>query len=206
MFQWLGFHSLRNYERFILYAKNMVCTGKNIRGLKHCGSNPYIQFPAIFAGKENISIGENFTCFSRCRIEAFKSYKGQEFTPYIEIGNHVSINFNFHLGCINHIKIGNGVLIGSDVLITDHNHGNGTFFEKDINPADRILVSKGKVIIEDKVWIGEKATILSGVRIGEGAIIAANSVVVSDIPQYCVAAGVPAKVVKYMRSLHENEK
>lgn len=49
------------------------------------------------------------------------------------------------------------------------------------------------------MWIGTKASIMSGVRIGKGAIIAANSVVTHDIPPYCVAAGVPAKVIKVIR-------
>ena len=66
-------------------------------------------------------------------------------------------------------------------------------------PNLRSLSSKGPVIIEDNVWIGTKASIMPGVRIGKGAIIAANSVVTHDIPPYCVAAGIPAKVIKVVR-------
>jgi len=58
-------------------------------------------------------------------------------------------------------------------------------------------LSKGSIIIEDEVWIGNSVMILSGVKIGKGAIIAAGSVVVNDIPPYSVAGGVPAKVIKY---------
>ena len=60
------------------------------------------------------------------------------------------------------------------------------------------LYRKGPVVIEDNVWIGEKASIMPGVHIGKGAIIAANSVVTHDVPAYAVVAGVPAKIVKQL--------
>lgn len=57
--------------------------------------------------------------------------------------------------------------------------------------------SKGPVIVSDDVWIGFRSTILSGVTIGKGAVIAAGSVVASDVPPYSIVAGVPARVIKY---------
>lgn len=57
--------------------------------------------------------------------------------------------------------------------------------------------SKGSIIIEDDVWIGERALILSGVRIGKGAVVGAGSVVTKDVPPYAIVGGVPAKVIKY---------
>lgn len=57
--------------------------------------------------------------------------------------------------------------------------------------------TKGDIIIDDDVWIGERATIMSGVHIGQGAVIAAGSVVTHDVPPYAVVGGVPAKVIKY---------
>lgn len=57
--------------------------------------------------------------------------------------------------------------------------------------------SKGNIIIQDDVWIGYGATILSGVTIGRGAIVAANAVVTSNIPPYAIVGGVPAKIIKY---------
>jgi acetyltransferase-like isoleucine patch superfamily enzyme len=63
-------------------------------------------------------------------------------------------------------------------------------------PIKRSLFSKGPVIIGDNVWIGDKATILPGVSIGNGAVIAANAVVTKDVPAYSVAAGNPARIIK----------
>ena len=66
----------------------------------------------------------------------------------------------------------------------------------DTVPGSPEFIGKGPVIIEDNVWIGDKATILSGVKIGKGAIVAANAVVTKDVPAYSVVAGNPAKIIR----------
>lgn len=58
-------------------------------------------------------------------------------------------------------------------------------------------ISKGDIVLEDDVWIGYGATVLSGVRIGQGAVVAAGAVVNRDVPPYAIVGGVPAKVIKY---------
>ena len=72
-----------------------------------------------------------------------------------------------------------------------------------IPPLKRNLFSKGPVIIGKNVWIGDKATILPGIIVGDGAIIAANSVVTKNVPAYGVVGGNPAKLIK---SNHETDK
>ncbi|MBQ4055965.1 MAG: hypothetical protein IJD32_02545 [Bacteroidaceae bacterium] len=66
-------------------------------------------------------------------------------------------------------------------------------------PRLRNVTSKGTIVIKDNVWIGDKATILPNVTIGEGAVIAANSVITKDVPPYSVAAGNPAIIIKINR-------
>ena len=61
---------------------------------------------------------------------------------------------------------------------------------------EREVYSKGPVIIEKNVWIGDKVTILPGVTVGQGAVIAANSVVSKDVPAFSVVGGIPAKLLK----------
>jgi acetyltransferase-like isoleucine patch superfamily enzyme len=95
--------------------------------------------------------------------------------------------------------IGNNVLTGPRVLITDNAHGASVDTIIDIAPIERELSSKGPVIIEDNVWIGEGSMIMPNVTIGKCSIIAANSVVTKDIPAYCVAAGSPARIIKTLR-------
>lgn len=83
------------------------------------------------------------------------------------IGNGTSIGDDCHITSTNRIIIGNNVLIGRRVLITDNSHGQCIYEDLLIEPLNRDLYSKGGIVIDDHVWIGEKATILSGVHIGK---------------------------------------
>ena len=133
------------------------------------------------------------------RLECIDNYRGQKYNPSIVFGKNVCINYRCHIGVINRIVIGDNVLIGSNVLITDHSHGYNDDREINIPPADRILYSKGPVIIEDNVWIGANATILQGVKIGKNSIVGACSLVNKDVPENVVVAGIPAKIIKYIK-------
>ena len=78
-------------------------------------------------------------------------------------------------------------------LIGLSTYGICSAYDRNKNEA----VSKGDIILDDDVWIGYRAIILSGVHIGQGAIIAAGAVVTKDVPPYAIVAGVPARIVKY---------
>lgn len=82
--------------------------------------------------------------------------------------------------------------------ITDNSHGQTDTPDLNTIPSERPLVTKGPVIIEDNVWIGDKATILPGVRIGRGSIIGANAVVVKSVPPHSLVGGNPATVRRIM--------
>jgi acetyltransferase-like isoleucine patch superfamily enzyme len=141
-------------------------------------------------------IGADLYVFPRLRIEAFEKHLGAKFSPSLVIGNNVSINYDCHIACINKIQIGNHVVIASRVFITDHYHGEASKQALETPPDQRILVSKGPVIIEDNVLIGEGVAIMPNVRIGKNAIIGANSVITHDVKANTVVAGIPAKVIK----------
>lgn len=85
------------------------------------------------------------------------------------------------------------------MTITDNGHGDTDYETLQQVPINRRLHSKGDVTIGNNVWIGDKATILPAVTIGDGAVIAANSVVTKDVPAYSVVAGNPAKVIKQVK-------
>lgn len=154
---------------------------------------------ASLKGADKISVGSGTFLGKNMTLTAWKYYRGQTFSPRIVIGNCCSFGTNNHVTAINFIQIGDNVLTGSNVLITDNAHGESVFEVLNIPPKDRPLFSKGPVIIGDDVWIGEKVSILPGVHIGKGCIIAANSVVTKDIPDYSVVAGIPARVIKKMK-------
>ena len=88
------------------------------------------------------------------------------------------------------------MLTGKWVTITDNSHGETDKTTLGMRPQERPITSKGPVIIGNNVWIGDKATILPGVTIGDGAVIAANAVVTKDVPAYSVVGGNPARVIK----------
>ena len=96
------------------------------------------------------------------------------------------------VNCYLDVAIGSKALIADDVYITDFDH---RFADLDLPIKDQGIV-KAPVRIGADSWVGTKATVLRGVDIGDGCVIAANSTVTKDVPAYSVAAGVPARVVK----------
>lgn len=154
-----------------------------------------IRFPFDIRGKKYIRYGKNFTTGTGCRLEAYKFDKKK---PKLEIGNNVQINDYVHLSCAEFLIIGDNVLIASKVYITDLNYGSYSG-EEQSSPQEiakeRKIYTK-PVKIGNNVWIGENVSVLSGVEIGENAILGANSVVTKDIPKNCIVAGNPAKVIK----------
>jgi acetyltransferase-like isoleucine patch superfamily enzyme len=160
------------------------------------GENASFPVNNIVVNPKYIKIGNNFSALNNFRIEALDSYGGENFSPNIQIGNNVCFNTDCHIGCIKSIRIGNNVLIGSRVLIVDSSHGSTYEIDRSVPPILRKLESKGDVVIEDDVWLCEGVCVLSGVTIGKGAIVAANSVVNKDVPPYTLVGGVPAKIVR----------
>lgn len=153
---------------------------------------------------ECISIGEKTKFGNWIFLTAWDTYHciidGQEtiqkLNPALSIGQLCNFGSFNHITCTNRITIGDGVLTGKWVTITDNSHGDTTVETLKIRPEKRRIVSKGPVVIGDYVWIGDKATILPNVTIGKGAVVAANAVVTKDVPAYSVVAGNPAKIIK----------
>ena len=183
---------------FVDMVLKNITTEYTIKKLNNHGKDISISFPITVVGHKYISIGDNFNTFSRLRLEAFDKHLNNIYTPEIIIGKNVSINYDCHVGCVNKIVIGNNVLIGSKVFITDHYHGKIDFESLKTPPSLRKVISKGPVIIEDNVWIGEGVAIMPNVTIGENAIIGANAVVTKNIPSNAVVAGVPAVIIKLL--------
>lgn len=173
-------------------------TGYKSRFFNHLGKNSTLGKHTTYLGEQYISIGEKSHIGDYGRLTAYDHYlhTQQQFTPQIIIGNNCSIGAQSHISAINLIKIGDNVLTGPRVLITDNSHGETTSESLSTPPYMRPLQSKGEVVIEDNVWIGEGTMIMPNVHVGKGAIIACNSVVTTDIPSFSLAAGSPAKIIK----------
>lgn len=138
------------------------------RGSINLSKNTIIRpFSHLYTGKNaTISIGENS-----------------------EIGNHSTISSH------NSVIIEDDVLTGPHVFIADHNHQ----YENILQPIYRQGIrydNNSRVIIGKGSWLGTNVVVVGNVRIGKNSVIGANSVVTKDIPDYCVAAGIPCKIIK----------
>lgn len=187
----LAFFLRRGIRGF--FTQIYQCTASKIytKEFKKAGKECRIEAPAILIGAKFMEIGECFCAHRNLRMEAYEDIK----TPRIVIGNHVCFNYNVHIGCVGEIRIDDNVLIGSNVLITDHNHGTTEWRQLHSPPLERELCFRGKTYIKKNVWIGENVVILGGITIGEGCVIGANAVVNKDIPPYSVVVGNPAKII-----------
>lgn len=128
----------------------------------------------IFGDMDKVTIG-NYTYGDIYVSSPNTSYK-------LKVGNLCSIGGN--------VKFLLGVDHPTDLISTYPFHANIL--------CDGIdAISKGDIIVEDDVWIGENSVILSGVHIGQGAIVAAGAIVTKDVPSYAIVGGVPATIIKY---------
>lgn len=155
------------------------------------GANSNIAYPTLLINPWNVNIGANTTILKYARLQNFVSES--EKNPRILIGDRCYIGFFFTILNGSTVRIGNDVLFASHVIITSENHGIDP--ESAIPYMDQTLSSK-PVEIGDGCWIGEKVCIMPGVTIGKKSIIGGGSVVTKSIPDYSIAVGNPARVIK----------
>jgi lipopolysaccharide O-acetyltransferase len=150
-------------------------------------------------GLSSIEMGEDFAAGDGLWLEALTTYNDQNFAPRIVIGQHVRVSNFVHIAATHLVEIGDDVLIGSKVMITDHNHG--LYSAEDhtsphIAPSQRPLDHARRTVIGRNVWLGDGVVVTAGSSIGEGSVIGANSVVRGSIPAFSIAAGMPATIRK----------
>lgn len=140
--------------------------------------------------KKGISIGENVNIGPECIIEC--SGVITELGEGIVIEDNVGISARTFIGARANVVIGHDTIIGPYCSIHAENH----VFDDINKPIHSQPTSRKGIVIGSDCWIGAKATILDGVTIGKGCVVAAGAVVTRSLPDYSVAAGVPASVIK----------
>ena len=159
-------------------------------GIK-CGKNVAITPPLKIRGvKGCVVIGNNVS------ISASTILLGVTPQAKFIFGNNIRVAHHFQISCAHMVNIGSDVNIAPFVFISDHNH---KFEDPDKPIKDQGICIKegGAVMIGEGSWIGTKVSIIGSVRIGKHCVIGANSVVTKDIPDYSVAVGSPARVIKF---------
>ena len=137
------------------------------------------QLRALFSELTGRPVDESFALFPPFYTDCGKN---------ITVGKNVFINSGCCFQDQGGITIGDGALIGHQVVLATLNH--------DLNPERRKSMKAAPIVIGKNVWIGAHATVLAGVSIGDNAVIAAGAVVTKDVPPMTVVAGIPAKTVK----------
>lgn len=142
---------------------------------------------SIFSELTGVCVDESFTLFPPFYTDCGKN---------IRAGKNVFINMGCKFQDQGGIIIGDGALIGHNVVMATINHS--------MDPDNRGDMKPSPIKIGENVWVGSNVTILPGVTVGDGSVIAAGSVVNRDIPSCVVAAGVPARVIKTISNTDKN--
>jgi acetyltransferase-like isoleucine patch superfamily enzyme len=159
------------------------CIGLRIRYQKGMWIHPNVQ---ICAKKAKLKFSRNVILHKGVRIDIAGG-------GTLALGEGTSINTYSRIECGCLVVLGNNVLIGPNVYISDRSH---TYDNILIPIKDQGYTIKGKLEIGDNTWIGIHACVIGNVKIGKGCVIGANAVVTKDIPDYSVVVGNPARIVK----------
>lgn len=182
---WLKIHwkfSFNNSE----YLRGVLFYYKYKRKFKKLGFPFMLYKQSFIRNKENIEFGKNVTVAHNCFISPIE----------LKVGDNCWLGVNNFI--CGKIEIGNDVHLGPNVSLPGAGHNID---------SNLPLSSSGSVIegtlLEDFVWVGSNSTIIDGVTIGKGAVVAANSVVTKDVEPWSIVAGVPAKFIKYRTTITE---
>lgn len=191
--------TLKKTDSLIEKETNNLSEEKNIRsnseiskGFNSFGENSFIDKDYKINRFRNISIGNNIFVKDNCWLNICTNEEKSE--SMIKISDGCQIGSRFSISVSNKCTIEKNVIIGPNVYIADCQHN----YENIAIPImyQGITSTSNEVIIGENSWLGINSVIVGNVRIGKGTVIGANSFVKKDIPDYCVAVGNPAKVIK----------
>lgn len=156
-----------------------------LRGTR-AASSVRLRGRAKVANQGTIVIGDRVRLDGTTLPVEFAAFNG----GVLEIGAGTYINYGSNVSAQEHVSIGRDCMIGQYAIIMDADYHD---------PLDHRAPGKvAPVVIEDDVWLGARVTVLCGSTIGHGAVIGAHAVVTGDVPPRSFAAGVPARVVRYL--------
>lgn len=174
------------------YINRLYCLGYYIfhfTSYNKLTSSSVIKRSVRVQGKKYITIGKKSTIQRGGWLLALKI---DNKNPQIQIGDYCSIGDFSHITAVRQITIEDKVLIANNVYISDNLH---QYDDPNIPIIDQRIIFKNKVCIKSGAWIGENVCII-GASVGKNSVIGANSVVTKDVPDYSIAVGSPARIIK----------
>jgi len=195
---WVACHHLPPYHQTAhladLRPEGFIAPGAHVTHPDlRLGNNVYLGSRVVVYSTQNggpVTLGDKVQIYGNTFIETGRNGS-------IRIGENTHVQPGCHIHAyIGGIRIGKKVEIAPGCALYCYDHG----VEAGIPIMDQPLVSKGDIVIGDGAWLGRNVTVLQNVTIGEGAVVAAGAVVTRDIPPNAIAAGIPAKVIKYRDS------
>ncbi|MBD2232357.1 acyltransferase [Phormidium tenue] len=160
---------------------------------KSVGEGSRVEWPSKISGGQYITLGKNVYIAWNGWLFGNDHYGDQHFTPEILIDDGAYIGNACHIVACNRVTVGKGVLIADRCYLSDNLHD---YRDVDCSIRENQLLVPGEVKIGDNSWIGENVCIYGAVTVGKHCVVGANSVLTKSIPDYSVAVGVPARVVK----------
>jgi acetyltransferase-like isoleucine patch superfamily enzyme len=181
----------RRIHNLIRKAIARVFTRLMSVSFRHFGAGSRLRPPLRLKGEQHVTIGANVFIGPNSWIEVFGD-PGDD-SPVIEIGSGTEIVGFCTINGVSKVVIENDVLIARYVYIADHSH---EYRDPNVPISRQGLRNIAPVRIRSGAWLGQGAVICPGVTIGRNSVVGANSVVISDVPDHCVASGVPARVIR----------
>jgi acetyltransferase-like isoleucine patch superfamily enzyme len=157
------------------------------------GRRTVLRHPKLLSNAGSMRIGDRTSIGALAHIELIREYAGVRFFPKIDIGSDVYIGPNLYIVCVGALTIGDGAVLSEYVYLHDSNHG----FDPECGPImQQRLVHGGDITIGRDCFLGFRAAILPGVKLGDHCVVAMGAVVTKSFPPYSMVAGVPAVLIK----------
>ena len=175
------------YDKILAKVKAILlyrCT------FRQYGQHTLILRPLLLEGKKNISIGDRTFIYDQVWLAAMPLTDNKQ--PELRIGNNCGLGHFNHIYATNRIILEDGVLTADKVYISDTLH---TYEDPNVPIKEQVVRATKEVIIGEGSWLGENVCVV-GASIGRHCVIGANAVVTHDIPDYSVAVGIPARVIR----------
>jgi acetyltransferase-like isoleucine patch superfamily enzyme len=170
-------------------AKAKTFSVLSARAFASFGPNSVLQPPIRLRGEGRIAIGSGVFVGSGSWLQVLEGGEGVA----LELGDGTSIAGNCVLSAARSVRLGSKVLLARNVYVSDHIHA---YRDTAHAVLEQGVEQVEPVVIEDGAWLGQNVIVCPGVRIGRGAVVGGNSVVLEDVPDYSLAVGSPAKVVR----------